>query len=361
MDIGAVNVLNIHYVHVFHAQKHLAGYINQCRELRNQMKSKNDKNIFKLFSNAVYGKQLQNVLNFDENIFVSTKNLQTIRRYNNHPLFKSRTIINEDNVLYHRAPDKIKLDQAIFVGKSILDLSKWVMFNFYYNQFMPIIRENNLKCQLLFTDTDSLAFEVFTDESAIKTDVELFKAIHSKYKCLDFSEWPEGHELHFKETELDSKHFMKKPFSFGSEFKPETLDDTNYRPDTYIGLRAKQYMFSNTKSGEFFIKSKGIPSNMVKKYIKDEKQRKEQEKKDMETGIQKLTIKDFSDIVDLKKDNVDIEYNTLQSKDNIYKTFTMTKRALCPFDDKIYYKDPYNFEYFGSYNWMQEMKKKSRK
>lgn len=390
VDIGAVRIKNIHKIEVFHAQKHLRGFINQCRDLRNKATSDSAKNIFKLFSNSVYGKQLQNVLNFDESKFVQTTNDATILRHNNHPLFKSRTIINDKNVLYQRYPKEIRLNQAIFVGKSVLDLSKWVMLDFYYNKFMPVIKENKLRAQLLFTDTDSLAFEVFTQDSTVKNDVQLFKAIHEAHQCLDLSSWPKGHELHYKgHPTLDSKLHEKRPFTFGSEFKPDGqgqviitpdqkqdletfleqagikysisgfFEDTytikfneqvkdmvnfhrlcpvkfakeskqtvdEYRPDTYIGLRAKQYLFANSKSTSCSIKSKGIPKSVVKKFIKQQ---------------------DFQDIVDLTKKEIRVKYYTLQSKNNIMTTIEQEKIALSSFDDKVYYSNPYSFEYFGS-------------
>jgi hypothetical protein len=281
----------------------------------------------------------------------------------------------------------------IYVGKAILDLSKWVMYNFYYNQFMPTVRKNNLTCQLLFTDTDSLAFQVFTkDSQTIKNDIDLFKAIHEDHKCMDFSSWPKGHELHYKGIpELDSKLHKKRPFTFGSEFKPDStgslkiydksiqqsvnkfLDDNNvyystsgfydekytivfnetikdmetfynlvnceipkpsmpqsisrYNPDTYIGLRAKQYLFGNSEDKSYSIKSKGVPKGVVKEFIKQ---------------------CDFENIVNDETDQIKVKYFTLQSKKNQYKTVQMEKIALSNYDDKCYYNDPYSFKYFGS-------------
>ena len=56
--------------------------------------------------------------------------------------------------------DTLKLNRPIYVGMSILDLSKHLMYDFYYNQ----LKEQYSCCNLFYTDTDSFILHVETDD-----------------------------------------------------------------------------------------------------------------------------------------------------------------------------------------------------
>ena len=80
------------------------------------------------------------------------------------------------------------LNRPIYVGFSVLDLSKLHMYNFHYNHVcVKYSRPDQLR--LLFTDTDSLAYAVQTED--IEREMVGDAATH-----YDFSEYPLDHPLY---------------------------------------------------------------------------------------------------------------------------------------------------------------------
>ena len=74
----------------------------------------------------------------------------------NKPNFISQKIFDEKFVAVHCSKTVLTLNKPIYVGFCILELSKLLMYQFYYNYVLKTF--NNVK--LLFTDTDSLVYEI---------------------------------------------------------------------------------------------------------------------------------------------------------------------------------------------------------
>ena len=77
------------------------------------------------------------------------------------PDFISSKIFNENLVAVHNIKQKLYLNQPIYVGFSILDLSKYHMYNFHYGFIKSIYGSDS---KLLFTDTDSLCYEITAED-----------------------------------------------------------------------------------------------------------------------------------------------------------------------------------------------------
>lgn len=80
---------------------------------------------------------------------------------------------------------KLLLNKPVYIGQTILDLSKLVIYDFHYN-FMKNLYEDNIK--LLFTDTDCLMYEIETPN--LNEDIVKYKSM------FDLSNYPVDHPLH---------------------------------------------------------------------------------------------------------------------------------------------------------------------
>jgi len=75
--------------------------------------------------------------------------------------YRLSQIINPDLVMVRKEKQKVMSNKPIAVGFCILELSKLIMYKFYYVYLKP--RYGN-HCKLLFTDTDSLCCEIQTPD-----------------------------------------------------------------------------------------------------------------------------------------------------------------------------------------------------
>ena len=154
----------------------------------------------------------------------------------NKPTFIGAKIFNEDLVAVHYVKEKMILNKPMYVGFSILDISKTLMYDLHYG-FIKRKYSNNAK--LLYTDTDSLVYEIETKN--IKKD--LFKN----------KEWFDLSDINDPEYDDDSN---KKVIG---KMKPEYPNESI---EEFIGLRSKMYstLFS---SGLECKKAKGIVKSVV--------------------------------------------------------------------------------------------------
>ena len=102
-------------------------------------------------NNSVYGKTMGNLRKrINVRLIVSAKDY---KKYVNKPSFVSQKIFSESFVALHETKPVLTLNKPIYVGFSILDLSKYLMYDFNYNYI-----KRKYDAQLLFTDTDGLVY-----------------------------------------------------------------------------------------------------------------------------------------------------------------------------------------------------------
>ena len=107
--------------------------------------------------NSVYGKTMENLRKR-----ISVKIVNNEKYYSKHvskPTFISTKIFDKNYVAIHEIKPVLTLNRLIYVGFTVLELSKWLMHDFHYNFI-----EKKFNAKLLLTDTDSLTYEIKSED-----------------------------------------------------------------------------------------------------------------------------------------------------------------------------------------------------
>ena len=134
----------------------LKPYIDLNTELRTKAKNDFEKDFFKLMNNSVFGKTMENRVDIR-----LVTNEDQARKLISKPNYQNRTIFCENLTAIHMSKTIIFFNKPVYLGMCILDLSKTLMYDFQYNYIKQKYKEN---AELLFTDTDSLMYEITTED-----------------------------------------------------------------------------------------------------------------------------------------------------------------------------------------------------
>ena len=185
VQLGLV-ITKVHRVLALKQSPWLKRYIDFNTHQRYLSNSGFLKDFFKLMNNSVFGKTQENLWN-RVNVEIIT-DAALIRKRVAKPSFCRGMPISDNLATIQWKIQTITLNRPIFVGFTVLELSKLHMCDFHYNHMkMKYPRANELK--LLFTDTDSLAYAI--QINSIYEDM----AVDASEKY-DFSEYPKDHPLY---------------------------------------------------------------------------------------------------------------------------------------------------------------------
>ncbi|XP_074026081.1 uncharacterized protein [Leptinotarsa decemlineata] len=157
-------VMKTHRILRFNQSPWLKKYIDLNTNLRNKATNKFEKGYFKLNINSIFGKTMENVNNRRDIRIVT--HWESIRRGMGanaliaRPNFKTLSIFSEDFVVIHMDKVKVCYNKPLYLGFSILDMSKTVIYDFFYD---VIKKHYGPQASLLYTDTDSLILKIMTD------------------------------------------------------------------------------------------------------------------------------------------------------------------------------------------------------
>ena len=178
------------------------------------MRATNDfeKDFLKLMINSVYGKTMGNLRKRINVRFVNNKN--DFLKYTSRPTYVTHKLCNKNFAAIHEIKPVFILNKPIYVGFTILDLSKWLMYYFHYNFI-----KKNFSAEFLFTDTDSLTYEIKSEN--------VYKEFYKWKDLFDFSNYSKDSTFY---DESNKKVIGKMKEEYGGAII-----------DQFIGLKSKMY------------------------------------------------------------------------------------------------------------------------
>ena len=286
LNLG-LKLINIHRGIKFKESRWLKKYIALNTDLRTKARNEFEKDFFKLMNNSVFGKTMENIRNRVNIKLVTDK--KKAERLAAKPNFKYCNIFSEDLIAIHMKETFLTFDKPVYLGMCILDLSKTLMFDFHYNY---IKKKYGDKTKLLFTDTDSLMYEIQTEDfyEDFKGDVK---------DRFDMSDYPSNHP-----SGIPTGCNKKVLGMFKDEAGGKIIDE-------FVGLRAKLYSYKMLE-GEESKKCKGVKKLVVKNSITHDDY-----KNCLFTGTEQLR-----------------KMNVIRSHKHDIYTEEVNKVALSPNDDK---------------------------
>ena len=140
-------------------QAWLKPYIDMNTDLRKDAKNDFEKDFFKLMNNSVFGKTMENVRNHRD-IKLVTTNAQR-RKYVSEPNYMTSKCFSKDLMAIEMRKTEVLMNKPICLGQAILDISKTLMHEFYYEYLKPKYGD---KLKLCHMDTDSFIIHVQTED-----------------------------------------------------------------------------------------------------------------------------------------------------------------------------------------------------
>lgn len=223
---------NVHKVLKFEQSKWLKSFIELNQRMRLSCKNPFEKFLYKLVSNSIYGKFLENKKKWKDIKLVNNwEGRYGAQSLISRPNFKGTKIFNENLVAIELNKVNVKIDKPMIIGVAVLEISKVLMYDFHYGFMLKKYDYN--KCKMAYTDTDSFVYCIHDDDA---------------YNLIN---------------ENKDKFDDKKP----GLMKDENCGNIMVE---FVGLRAKMYSYRVQKQKNMMIESKrakGIKKHIVNKKL----------------------------------------------------------------------------------------------
>ena len=209
----------VHNIISIRQSRWLEKYINFNIQKRNQAVNDFEKDFYKLLNNAFYGKTMENVRNRLKIKFIEKDDYREIIKQQSKLTFNGIHKSYENCDSYTHKQCEVLMDKPIYLGFAILELSKLLMCETYYDKLQPYFGQENI--QLHYMDTDSFVLSV-----DIK---DIIKDLKNLEDIFDFSNLDITHELFSNKKKVIGKLKIETP--------------KNIWIDEFLCLRSKMYAF----------------------------------------------------------------------------------------------------------------------
>ena len=210
-------------------------------ELRKLARNDFEKDLFKLMNNSVFGKTMENIRKRRDIKLVTTDKKRS--KLVSEPNYHTINLISEDLSIVEMKKTKVKMNKPIYLRLSILEISKILMYEFWYDYMKPKYNDN---VRLCYMDTDSFTMNTKTND--------FYKDISDDVEC-----------------KFDASNYeVKRPLPIGKNKKVIGLmkDELGREIITeFIALRPKTYSYL-TDNDKIDKKAKGTKKCVIKKMIK---------------------------------------------------------------------------------------------
>ena len=217
----AIKLTKIHRILKFKQSDWMKKYIDFNTKKRKNATNDFEKDFFKLMINSVYGKTMKNLRKRINVRFVN--NEKDFLKYTSKPTYVTHKLFDKDYAAIHEIKPVLMLNKPIYVGFTVLELSKWMMYDFHYNFI-----KKNFNAELLFTDTDSLTYKIKSEN--------VYEEFFKWKDLFDFSNYSK-----------DSKFFDNANKKVTGKMKDEY---GGVIIDEFVGLKSKMYSIKKINGSE---------------------------------------------------------------------------------------------------------------
>ena len=148
-----MKLIKIHRMLKFKQSDWMKKYIDFNTEKRKNATNDFEKDFFKLMINYVYGKTIENLRKRINVRLVN--NEKDFLKYTSRATYATHKLFDKDYPAIHEIKPVLLPNKPIYVGFTVLELNKWMMYYFHYNFI-----KKNFNAELSFTDTDSLTYQI---------------------------------------------------------------------------------------------------------------------------------------------------------------------------------------------------------